>query len=99
MSPFSEFQSICIGETRRLAQERMKEHERDVHLTRTQTFAVSEHNKTGHCPDWKSIKRIDRNSYWYSRRVKTEAIQIRLHPNNINKDRNTSCLDEQHTQT
>ena len=44
--------------------ERIKEHDRDIRLSRTQTSAVSEHvNKTGR-----------------------EAIHIRLHPNNINKD-------------
>ena len=34
---------IYIGETGRPMQERMKEHERDIHLASTQTSAVSEH--------------------------------------------------------
>ena len=64
----------------------IEEHDRDIRLARTQTSAVSEHaNETGHLPIWKEVKFIDRNPYWYTRRVK-EAIHIRLHPNNINRD-------------
>ena len=52
---------------------------KDVRLASTQTPAVSEHfNKTGHCPDWNNIKCLERDSHKV-----TEAIQIRLHPNNI----------------
>jgi len=66
--------------------ERIKEHDRDILLSRTQTSAVSEHaNKTGHYPPWDEVKFIDRDPHWYSRRVK-EDIHIRLHHNNINRD-------------
>ena len=64
-------------------QERIKEHDRDVRFARTQTSAVSEHaNKTGHHPLWNEVKFIDRDSHWYGK----EAIHIRLHPDNINRD-------------
>ena len=64
--------------------ERIKEH--DMQFAGTQTSGVSEHaNETGHIPIWSKIKFIDRDPYWYTRRVK-EAIHIRLHPNNINRD-------------
>jgi len=67
-------------------QDRIKEHDRDIRLACTQTSAVWEHaNETGHLPFWKEVKFIDRDSHWYTRRVK-EAIHIRLHPNNINRD-------------
>ena len=67
-------------------QERIKEHDRDIRLARTQTSAVSEHaNETGHLPIWKEVKFIDRDPHWYTRRVK-EAIHIRLHSKNINRD-------------
>ena len=67
-------------------QERIKEHDRDIRLGRTQTSAVSEHaHETGHYPIWNEVKFIDRDSDWYTRRVK-EAIRIRLRPNNINRD-------------
>ena len=42
-------------------------------------------NKTGHIPIWSKVKLIDHDPHWYTRRVK-EAIHIRLHPNNINRD-------------
>ena len=66
--------------------ERIKEHDRDIRFARTQTSAVSEHaHETGHYSLWNEVKFIDRDSHCYTRRVK-EAIHIRLHPNNINRD-------------
>ena len=38
-----------------------------------------------HLPLWNQVKFIDRDPHRYTRRVK-EAIQIRLHSNNINRD-------------
>ena len=53
---------------------------------RTQTSAVSENaNVTGHIPIWNKVKFIDRDPYWYTRRVK-EAVHLRPHPNYINRD-------------
>ena len=67
-------------------QDRIKKHDRDNRLARTETSAVSEHaHNTGHKPLWNEVKFIDRDPYYYTRRVK-EAIHIRLHPNNINRD-------------
>ena len=64
----------------------IKEHGRDIRLARTQTSAISERaNKFGHYPLWDEVKFIDRDPHWYTHRVK-EAIHIRLHPNNINRD-------------
>ena len=77
---------VYIGETGRSIRERIKEHDRDIRLARTQISAVSEHaNKIGHHPLWNEVKFIDRDSHWYTHRVK-EAIHIRLHPDNINRD-------------
>ena len=77
---------VYIGETGRAMQDRIKEHDRDIRLAHTQTSAVSEHaNETGHLPLWNQVKFIDRDPHRYTRRVK-EAIQIRLHSNNINRD-------------
>lgn len=73
---------VYIGETGRAMQDRIKEHNRDIRLAHTQTSAVSEHaNETGHL----QVKFIDHDPHRYTRRVK-EAIQIRLHSNNINRD-------------
>jgi len=67
---------VYICETGRSMQERVKEHDRDIRLARTQTSAVSEHaNKTGHHLLWNEVKFIDRDSHWYARRVK-EAIYM-----------------------
>ena len=65
-------------------QERIKKHDRDIRLARTQTSAVCEHaHETGHYPIWNKVKFIDRDPHWYTRRV-MEAIHIRLY--NINRD-------------
>ena len=53
-----------------------------------QTSAVSEHaHKTGHKPLWNEfeVKFSDHDPYYYTCRAK-EAIHIRLHPNDINRD-------------
>ena len=55
-------------------QDRIKEHDRDIRLARTETSAVSEHaHNIGHKPLWNEVKFIDRDPYYYTRRVK-EAI-------------------------
>ena len=77
---------VYIGETGRPMQEKIKEYDRDIWQSCTQTSAVSEHaHNTGHYPLWDEIKFIDRDPHWYTRSVK-EMIHIRLHPNNINRD-------------
>ena len=77
---------VYIGETGRPMQERIKEHDGDIRLARTQNSAVSEHaNETGHKPLCNEVKFTDRDHHWYTRKVK-EPIHIRLHPNNINRD-------------
>ena len=77
---------VYSGETGRPMQDKIKEHDRDNRLARTETAAVSEHaHNTGHKPLWNEIKFIDRDPYYYMRRVK-EAIDVRLHPDNINRD-------------
>ena len=66
--------------------DKIKEHDRDNRLARTETAAVSEHtHNNGHKPLWNEIKFIDRDPYYYMRRVK-EAIHVRLHPDNVNRD-------------
>ena len=64
-------------------QERIKEHDKDIRLARTQNSAVSEHaNGNRHELLWNKMKFIDRNNHWYTRKVK----EARDNPNNINKD-------------
>ena len=58
------------GETGRPMQDRIKEHDRDIRFTRTETSAVSEHaHNTGHKPLWNEVKFIDRDPHYYTRRV------------------------------
>ena len=77
---------VYIGENGRPVRDKIKVHDRDIRLARTETSAVSEHaHNTGHKPLWNEVKFIDRDPYYYTRRVK-EAIRIRLHPDNINRD-------------
>ena len=77
---------VYIGETGRSMQDRIKEHDRDIRFPRTQISAVSEHaHNTEHLPLWNEVKFIDRDPHCHTRRVK-EAIHIKLHPNNFNRD-------------
>ena len=55
---------VYVGETGRSMHERIKEHDRDIRLARTQTSAVSEHaHKTGHYPLWNEVKFIDQDPH------------------------------------
>jgi len=68
---------------------RDKKHGQESRLGRTQTSAVSEHaHNTGHYPLWDEVKLVEGDPHWYTLRVK-EAIHIRLHSNNINRDSGT----------
>ena len=74
---------VYIRETGRPMQERIKDHNRDIRLVRTESSAVLEHaNETGHIRCGRKF--IHRDSHWHTRKVK-EAIHIRLNPNNINR--------------
>ena len=56
--------------------EQIKEHDRDIRLSQTQTSAISEHaNKTWHHPLWDKVTFIDQDPHWYSRKVE-EAIPV-----------------------
>ena len=77
---------VYIGETGRPIGERIKEHQRDVRLSRVDGSAVAEHAwGAGHHPNWDDVRCIDREQHWYTRRIK-EAIHIHLRENNINRD-------------
>ena len=75
-----------IGETSRPIAERITEHRRDCRLQRVDSSAVAEHAwGEQHQPDWQGVTCLTQEKHWYARRVK-EAITIRLHPQNINRD-------------
>ena len=55
-----ECSKVYVGATGRCTHEWIKEHDRDIWLSRTQTSAISENaNKTGHYPLWDKVKCID----------------------------------------
>ena len=57
------------------------------------SWLISEHtHNTGHKPLWNEVKCIDRDPYYYARRVK-EAMYIRLHSDNINRDSGIEIQD------
>ncbi|XP_041483471.1 uncharacterized protein LOC121430261 [Lytechinus variegatus] len=85
---------VYIGETGRPVNERMLEHRRDVKHRRIDSSAVAEHAwNADHPPNWDEVSCIARDKHWYTRRVK-EAIQIRLHPNNVNRDNGIDIPEE-----
>ena len=58
--PCGECDKVYIRETGRPVSERIKEHQRDVRLARTETLAVAEHaHKTGHNLNLKNINYIE----------------------------------------
>ena len=75
--------------------ERIQEHDRNIQLSRTQTSAVFQQAIR---PDIirfgtrLSVLAETPSLQWYSRRVK-EAIRIRLHPYNINRDSEIEILE------
>ena len=74
---------VYIGETGRPIRDRIKKHDQDIRLARTEASTVSEYtHNTG--PLWNEVN-IDRDPYYHTRKVK-ESIHIRLHPDNINRD-------------
>ena len=86
MIPCGDCDKVYIGETDRLIGERIKEHQRDVRLSRVDSSAVAEHTwGAGHPPNWDGVQCVDQDQHWYTRRVK-EAIHIRLNGHNINRD-------------
>nr|XP_054766136.1 uncharacterized protein LOC129273118 [Lytechinus pictus] len=85
---------VYIGETGRPVSERMLEHRRDVKHRRIDSSAVAEHAwNADHPPNWDEVSCIAQDKHWYTRRVK-EAIQIRLHPNNVNRDNGIDIPEE-----
>lgn len=92
--PCTACDKVYIGETGRPVGERMTEHRRDVRLGRTDNSAVAEHAwNSDHHPNWDEVHCIAQDKHWYTRRVK-EAIQIRLHPTNINRDNGVDFPEE-----
>ena len=60
-----EYGKVYIGETGRPMQDRIKKHDRDILLARTEISAVLEHtHNTGHKPLWNEVKFITGANHW-----------------------------------
>ncbi|XP_018311528.1 uncharacterized protein [Mycetomoellerius zeteki] len=77
---------VYIGETGRMVNLRIKEHQRDVRLKHATQSALSEHNiETGHQIQFDKTTTIANIASYFPRKYR-EAIEIQKHPNNLNRD-------------
>ena len=75
-----------IGETGRSLQKRLKEHGVDIKHERLRTSALAERSsKTKHQVCLEDAKIIAREDHYYRRKVR-EALEIKKHPKNLNRD-------------
>jgi hypothetical protein len=75
-----------IGETGRSFQIRIKEHGADIKNERIRTSALAEHSlKTRHHIRLEDTKILAKENHLFKRRIR-EAIEIRKHPSNLNRD-------------
>jgi predicted GIY-YIG superfamily endonuclease len=77
---------MYIGETGRTIETRMKEHLRHFRLGQLEKSAVAEHSiLENHCIHWEEAGILCRSHGYWDRIIK-EAIQIKTHPENFNRD-------------
>ena len=77
---------VYIGQTGRTVSERISEHERDLRMQYFDKSAVTQHAlENNHHIGFDEARLIDRaTNYWD--RIRREAVEIKLQPNNFNKD-------------
>jgi len=78
---------LCyIGETGRSFNTRLKEHKADIRNERTRTSALAEHSqKTRHQLCLENTQILAKENHYFKRKLR-EALEIRKHPNNLNRD-------------
>jgi len=77
---------VYIGETGKMVNIRMKEHQRDVRLKHITQLALSKHNiETGHQILFDKTSIIATTTSYFPRKYR-EAIEIQKHPDNLNRD-------------
>jgi predicted GIY-YIG superfamily endonuclease len=77
---------VYMGQTGRTIEARVKEHRRHVRLNQLERSAVAENSLTiYHSMDFDGASKL-RTATRYMDRVVSEAIEIRLHPDNFNRD-------------
>jgi hypothetical protein len=77
---------VYIGQTGGSIETRVKEHKRHVRLAHPEKSAVAEHSiNLGHCMQLHNTSIVAKKSRYMDRIIR-EAIELKLHPNNINKE-------------
>ena len=81
-----ECEQVYIGQTGRTVSERISEHERELRMQYFDKSAVAQHAlENNHHIGFDETRLIDRTrNYWD--RIRREAIEIKLQPNNFNRD-------------
>jgi hypothetical protein len=75
-----------IGQTNRTIETRRKEHMRHLRLGQPDKSAIAQHAlETGHRVEFNNTCRLARTKGYMDRIIK-DAIEIKLHPDNINRD-------------
>jgi hypothetical protein len=77
---------VYIGQTGRSIYTRIKEHHQHIRLAHPDKSAVAEHSiSRGHRNQLQNTKILSTQSRYMDRLIK-EAIEIELHPNNMNRE-------------
>jgi hypothetical protein len=80
-----ECEKMYIGQTGRSIETRVKEHQRHIRLAHPEKSAVAEHSiNLGHRIELPNTGILEKSRYMD--RIISDAIEIELHPNNINRE-------------
>ncbi|XP_046382358.1 uncharacterized protein LOC124153306 [Ischnura elegans] len=77
---------VYVGETARTIETRLKEHRRHLRLGQPEKSAIAEHSISCDNPIRFEETAVIARAYGYWDRLVKEAIEIRLEPNNFNRD-------------
>ncbi|KDR16514.1 hypothetical protein L798_09949, partial [Zootermopsis nevadensis] len=88
---------VYIGETGRSIEARCTEHKRHIRLVQPEKSAMAEHKfETGHNIDFVNTTVLEKTTGYMDRKIK-EAVEIKLHPNNFNREEERETGSSQNT--